>query len=218
MRILLVEDDDELRILASAGLASRGYTVDTARSLADARECLALAEYDALLVDRGLPDGDGIALSHLGIAPVIFATALGSVRDRIDGLNAGADDYVVKPFDLDELAARIQAACRKPGARQKTRLSLGSLEFDTAHQEAWLDGERLELGKRETALLGLLIKEAPRTVVRDRIEETLYNFDEAVTPNALEAAVSRLRRRLEPKGITIKVARGIGWRLLEACD
>jgi len=218
MRILLVEDDDDLRVLASAGLVARGYTIDTARTLAEARECLALADYDVLLVDRGLPDGDGIALSSFAVVPIIFTTALGTVRDRIEGLNAGADDYVVKPFDLDELGARIQAVGRKPGARQKTRLSLAGLEFDTAHQEAWLAGQRLELGRRETALLELLIKEAPRTVVRDRIEESLYNFDEAVTPNAVEAIVSRLRRRLEPEGITIKVARGIGWRLVEACD
>lgn len=213
MRVLLVEDDNELRVLAAEGLARRGCTVDTARTISEARDALRMAHYDAVLVDRGLPDGDGLAIPSTTDAPVIFMTALGTTQNRIEGLNAGADDYVVKPFDLDELAARLRATCRKPGARQPPRFQLGALEFDPGHQEAWLGGERLELGRRETALLGLLISEAPRTVVRDRIEDRLYSFDEPVTPNAVEALVSRLRRRLEMGGVTIRVARGIGWRL-----
>lgn len=213
MRVLLVEDDDQLRVLAAEGLGRRGCTVDTARTLSEARDSLRTALYDVILVDRGLPDGDGLALPSATDTPVIFTTALGTVRNRIEGLNAGADDYIVKPFDLDELTARIRATCRKPGARQQTRFQLGSLEFDPAHQEAWLAGERLDLGRRETALLALLIAEAPRTVVRDRIEDRLYSFDEPVTPNAVEALVSRLRRRIESGGVTIRVARGIGWRL-----
>lgn len=213
MRLLLVEDDDELRVLAAEGLVRRGCTVDTARTIGEARDALRLARYDVLLVDRGLPDGDGLTLPSATDLPVIFMTAFGSVANRVEGLNAGADDYVVKPFDLDELIARIRATCRKPGTRQQTRFQLGPLEFDPTHQEAWLAGERLELGRRETALLAILIAEAPRTVVRDRIEDRLYSFDEPVTPNAVEALVSRLRRRLETAGVTIRVARGIGWRL-----
>lgn len=215
MRILLVEDDDDLRVLAADGLAARGFTVDTARSIAEARDAIRLVQYGALLVDRGLPDGDGISLRPSRDIPILFTTALGSVRDRVDGLDAGADDYVVKPFDLDELAARIRAVGRKPGARQDVRLRIGNLEVDSAHQEAWLSGRRMALGRREFALLTLLISEAPHTVVRDRIEGRLYNFDEPVTPNALEALVSRLRKRLEEGGVTIKVARGIGWRIEE---
>ena len=213
MRVLLVEDDDELRVLAAEGLERRGCTVDTSRTISEARDALRAARYDILLVDRGLPDGDGLELSGATQAPVIFTTALGTVQNRIEGLNAGADDYVVKPFDLDELIARIRATCRKPGIRKQTSFQLGALEFDPSHQEARLAGARLELGRRETALLALLIAEAPRTVVRDRIEDRLYNFDEPVTPNAVEALVSRLRRRLETGGVTIRVARGIGWRL-----
>jgi DNA-binding response OmpR family regulator len=216
MRVLLVEDDEDLRVLTSEGLSRRGCVVDTACTLGQARDALGAAHYDVLLVDRGLPDGDGIALPPANGTAVIFTTALGTVRDRIDGLNAGADDYVVKPFDLDELAARIRAAARKPGARQQARFRIGSLEFDPAHQEAWLSRTRLDLGRRETALLALLISEAPRTVTRDRIEDRLYTFDEAVTPNAMEVLVSRLRRRIESGGVTIRVARGIGWRLEEA--
>lgn len=213
MRVLLVEDDDELRVLAAEGLVRRGCAVDTARTMSEARDSLRLARYDVVLVDRGLPDGDGLALPSVTDSPVIFTTAFGSVRNRIEGLNAGADDYVVKPFDLDELMARIQATCRKPGTREQTRFRVGSLEFDPSHQEVWLAGERLNLGRRETALLALLISETPRTVVRDRIEDRLYSFDEPVTPNAVEALISRLRRRLETGGVTIRVARGIGWRL-----
>lgn len=216
MRVLLVEDDNELRVLAAEGLARRGCTVDTARSISEARDALRMAHYDAVLVDRGLPDGDGLTIPSATDAPVIFITALGTTHNRIEGLNAGADDYVVKPFDLDELTARLRATCRKPGARQPPRFQLGALEFDPGHQEAWLGGARLELGRRETALLALLIAEAPRTVVRDRIEDRLYSFDEPVTPNAVEALVSRLRRRLETGGVTIRVARGIGWRLERA--
>ncbi len=213
MRVLLVEDDDELRVLAAEGLVRRGCTVDTARTISDARDALCMARYDVVLVDRGLPDGDGLAITAATDAPVIFITALGTTENRIQGLNAGADDYVVKPFDLDELTARLRASCRKPGTRRPPRFQIGPLEFDPAHQEAWLDGVRMDLGRRETALLALLISESPRTVVRDRIEDRIYNFDEAVTPNAVEALVSRLRRRLEVAGVTIKVARGIGWRI-----
>jgi DNA-binding response OmpR family regulator len=216
MRVLLVEDDDDLRVLTAEGLSRRGCTVDTARTIDQAEDALRVAPYDVLLVDRGLPDGDGIKLSGMSRVPVIFTTALGDVRDRVEGLNNGADDYVVKPFDLDELAARIRAAARKPGTRQPPRFSLGGLMFDDGHQEAWISGNRLGLGRRETALLALLISEAPRTVTRDRIEERLYSFDEPVTPNAVEALVSRLRRRIEPAGLAITAARGIGWRLEEA--
>lgn len=213
MRVLLVEDDDELRVLAAQGLTRRGCTVDTARTIGEARHSLQLASFDVVLVDRGLPDGDGLVLASATKAPLIFTTALGSVKDRVDGLNGGADDYVVKPFDLDELMARMVAASRKPGARLQTRFQLGMLEFDPGHQEAWIGEKRIDLGRRETALLAILIAEAPLTVVRDRIEDRLYNFDEPVTPNATEALISRLRRRLEPHGVTIRVARGIGWRL-----
>lgn len=216
MRVLLVEDDDELRVLASQGLIRRGCTVDTARTISEARHALKLAHYDIVLVDRGLPDGDGLVLASATKTPLIFTTALGSISDRVTGLNGGADDYIVKPFDLDELMARMVAANRKPGARLQTRHRFGVLEFDPGRQEAWIEGLRVDLGRRETALLAILIAEAPRTVIRDRIEDRLYSFDESVTPNAVEALVSRLRRRLEPHGITIKVARGIGWRLEEA--
>lgn len=220
MRVLLVEDEQELRQLAMAGLRARGFIVDGAASLAAARDSLAAGDYDLAVVDRRLEDGEGLgllaALRQRQVATVI-ASAMGETGDRIDGLDAGADDYVVKPYDLDELAARLRALLRRPGARRAPVIEVGPLRFDPAAQDAELAGQPLGLGRREAALLHMLMIESPRTLVRDRVEDRLYGFGEEVTPNAVEALVSRLRRRLAGSGVTIEARRGIGWRLcLEA--
>ena len=176
-----------------------------------------MSRFDAAIVDRRLPDGEGFtllpALARHGV-PALVATAYGEVEDRIAGLDAGADDYVVKPYDLDELAARLRALLRRPGQRLPVILTQGGLRLDTGAQQAWLHDLPLDLGRREFALLRLLLEAMPGVVIRDVVQDRLYTLDEAVSPNALEAIVSRLRKRLAPGGFLIENRRGIGWRLV----
>ena len=217
MHILLIEDETDLRVLAAEGLRRRGFVVDAAGSLAAARDCLGMVRLDAAIVDRRLPDGEGLSLlpelARHGV-PSLVATAYGEIEDRIAGLDAGADDYIVKPYDLDEVAARLRALLRRPGQRMAPVLVHGSLRLDLAAQQAWLGEAPLHLGRREFALLQLLLEAAPNVVVRDSVQARLYALDEAVSPNALEAIVSRLRRRFAPAGYGIENRRGIGWRLV----
>ncbi|WP_416908033.1 MAG: response regulator [Polymorphobacter sp.] len=217
MHILLIEDETDLRVLAASGLERRGFAVDAVPTLAAAHDCLAVSRFDAAIVDRRLPDGEGLSLLPLlarhGV-PALVATAFGDVEDRIAGLDAGADDYVVKPYDLDELAARLRALLRRPGQRQPPVLAQGPMRLDTGAQQAWLNDVPLDLGRREFALLRLLLEAMPGVVIRDIVQDRLYTLDEAVSPNALEAIVSRLRKRLAPGGFFIENWRGIGWRLV----
>lgn len=218
MHILLIEDETDLRVLAAEGLRRRGFVVDAAGSLAAARDCLGVVRLDAAIVDRRLSDGEGLSLlpelARHGV-PSLVATAYGDIEDRIAGLNAGADDYIVKPYDLDEVAARLRALLRRPGQRLAPVLVQGRLRLDPAAQQAWLSDTPLDLGRREFALLQLLMEAAPNIVVRDTVQDRLYTLDEAVSPNALEAIVSRLRRRLATAGCGIENRRGIGWRLVQ---
>jgi two-component system, OmpR family, response regulator QseB len=138
----------------------------------------------------------------------------------VQGLNAGADDYIVKPFDLIELEARLRAVLRRPGTRDSPSLKVGALNFDPASRQASVDGVVLDLARRETDLLEQLLRAAGRTVVKDALEERLYAFGDSVTPNALEATVSRLRKRLTKAagGVRIETKRGIGYRLVAGDD
>lgn len=223
-RVLLVEDRAPMRQLIAAHLRERGFVVDEAGAVAEARDALAVGTYAALVVDLGLPDGDGAEL--LGRAdspPALVITARDSVGDRVAGLNAGADDYLTKPFDLEELEARLRAILRRPGARREVRLSVGDLVFDTTARQAWVGAgvgsgvgpTPLPLRRRELLLLEALMVAAERIMVRDALEDQLYGFDTAVTPNALEVSISRLRRALEQAGsqVRLETQRGVGYRL-----
>ena len=226
MRILLVEDHASLRELTASHLTARGFVVDTARDLGEAQAALDVVAYDALVIDLGLPDGDGIALlsrrgrragqSAAPTPPALILTARDGVEDRIAGLNAGADDYLVKPFKMEELEARLRAVLRRPGARTGMEQCLGDLSFDTVGREARVRGRPLPLRRREMLLLESLLSQPGRIVVRDVLEERLYGADDAVTPNALEAVVSRLRRALAEAAVDVRIEthRGIGYRLL----
>ncbi|MDR3510459.1 MAG: response regulator transcription factor [Caulobacteraceae bacterium] len=218
MRILLIEDHEALRSMTAAYLAESGFVVDDVASLEAAREALDAAAYDAIILDLGLPDGDGrslLARRGRPLPPALILTARDSLAERIDGLNAGADDYLVKPFELDELQARLRAVLRRPGARSEVALSLGDLVFDTISREARVGGRPLGLRRRETLLLEALLAARGRIVVRDVLDERLYGYGQEVTPNALEAAVSRLRRALEAAGagVRLETRRGIGYLL-----
>jgi DNA-binding response OmpR family regulator len=222
MRLLFVEDNDHLRGLVTQHFTTRGFAVDGVASAGDANAAIAGTPYDLVLLDLGLPDGDGSAVveealrTSGGHLPIVVLTARDGVDERIRLLNLGADDFILKPFDLLELEARIRAVLRRPGARAGQRLACGDLEIEPGGGDIWVSGIRcVDISRREFALLEELMRAAERTVVREALEDRLYNFDEAVTPNALEQTVSRLRRKLAEAGssVTVETKRGIGYRL-----
>lgn len=222
MRLLLVEDHPPLAEALTAGLARGGFAVDCAGSAAEARRWAAGAAYDLVVLDIGLPDGSGLALlaewRRGDGPPVLLLTARGELHDRVAGLDTGADDYLVKPVEIPELLARCRAVLRRPGARTGPALAEGPLVLDTATRNATLYGERLPLARREVGVLEQLLRRSGRVVPRAQLEQAVYGFDEVVGPNALEAAVSRLRKVLEAADapLTVVTVRGVGWMLAAA--
>jgi DNA-binding response OmpR family regulator len=194
--------------------------VDTAADAATALSLLHTAPPDLVLLDLGLPDEDGLSLlARLRAVgqgvPVLVVTARGDLDERVRGLDAGADDYLAKPFAMAELLARVRALLRRPGPYQEETLTVGRVTLDLRQQTASVGGELLTLGRREYQLLELLARRSGRTVPRDAIDAALYSAEEAVTPNAVEAAMSRLRRQLAASeaGIDIHTVRGVGYLL-----
>lgn len=220
-RILLIEDDPALAREVIRALERDGWSLDHATCLTDAFEAVIQRPYRVILLDRRLPDGDGlslIAVARSRPAPpaIIVLTARDEVADRIEGLDAGADDYLVKPFALGELLARLRAACRRPTAGTAPEpIEIGRLSFDPAHREARVAGRPLDLARRELALLEVLVRRAGRVVQRAHIDGELYGFAAEVSGNALETQVSRLRRRLEEAdaGVELRTVRGVGYML-----
>lgn len=219
MRVLLVEDHLPLAEAVCDALRRAGFSVDHAGGVADARAMADLAEYALVLLDLGLPDGDGLWLLPLlragGRVPVIVLTARDQLADRLAGLDGGADDYVVKPVEMPELVARCRAVLRRPGDRSDAVVQVGPLALDTAARSATCNGIPLHLGRREVGVLEHLMRSAGRVAARRVLEEAIYGFDDEVGPNALEAAISRLRRALEAADCPIPIVtlRGIGWML-----
>lgn len=219
MRLLLVEDHLPLAEALGTGLRRAGFTVDSVATIAGAREMLRLTPYDLGILDLGLPDGSGLdllaELQGAGVPPVIVLTARGALGDRIEGLGRGADDYVVKPVEIPELVARCRAVLRRPGSRSGLVIDAGDLQLDTALREATCRGVRLQLGRREMSALEALIRRRNRVLPRDVLMDLLYESDAEVSPNAVDAVISRLRRELEAAEsiVTLKVVRGVGWIL-----
>jgi DNA-binding response OmpR family regulator len=220
VRILLIEDEAEMAAALSAALKKYDMLVDRVATLADAEEATAASVHDAILLDRQLPDGDGLSLiprlraQAIG-APIIILTAKGEVSERIAGLDGGADDYLAKPFAVDELLARLRAVLRRPAGLQSNVAHLGRLSFDLNHCEAHVDGLPLELPRRELLVLETLMRRMGRTVVRAALEAAVYAFDEEIQSNALDTHVSRLRRKLmeAAAGVEIHGIRGVGYLL-----
>jgi len=224
MRVLLVEDHPAMREMMTAHLREGGFVTDAVGRGDEAIAAVSTSLYDAVILDLGLPDIDGLAVlrqlrrGDAPNVPVLVLTARDSVGDRVHGLDAGADDYLLKPFDLDEFDARIRSLLRRPGQRRDTLLRLGSITFDLEAREARSGDVLLDLTRRELSLLEELLRAEGRTVVRDKLEDRLYGAPETVSANALEATVSRLRRRLaqvDGSTIAIETIRGIGYRLTE---
>ncbi len=228
MRVLLAEDHDELRQMLQSHLRQAGFAADAVSSGEDALAAAAAADYDVVILDLGLPDLDGMEVLRrlrAGVAasvPILVLTARRSVGDRVEGLDAGADDYLSKPFDMLELDARLRSIIRRTGGRTGHHpdpvLRFGDLCFDPASREARVGEAILALTRREAALLEELVRGAGHTLVRDALADRLYGFDDVFTGNALEAAVSRLRRRLAlaGSGVAVETVRGIGYRLAPA--
>lgn len=218
MRILLVEDEIELAAALRAALGRRNFVVDWVPDLAQAHEAIREPGLRAVLLDRGLPDGDGLSLlpalrAQADPPPVIVLTARGQTRERVEGLDAGAEDYLAKPFELDELLARLRVVFRRSASAPVETMALGALTFDPVHREAAVAGRPLLLPRRELALLDLLVRRAGRVVLRETIEAALFGFDDNPTSNTLDAHVSRLRRRLAEcnAGVAIHALRGVGY-------
>lgn len=219
MRILLMEDDRVLGTAVRDQIAGDGHTVDWVKRIDAADRALALAEYDLLLLDLMLPDGHGVPflrrLRECGtITPVIILTALDRVSDRIEGLNAGADDYLVKPFDLDELSARIGAVARRYSGNPSPIIEHGPIRVDRTARRVYRDGRVVSLTAREWALLDALLARPGQLLSKTQLEDKLYAFDDTFESNTIEVHVSHLRKKLGAD--LIETERGLGYRLRAA--
>jgi DNA-binding response OmpR family regulator len=222
MRLMLVEDNTRLSALLAKGLSSAGFVVDRMKTASEAREALAIARYSAVVLDLGLPDEDGIevlrSMRRVGDAtPVLILTARGGLKDRVGGLQAGADDYLPKPFELEELVARLRALQRRPPQMLSVVLSLGNLQFDTAARQMLVDGKPRLLSARETAVLEVLMHRPGHVVSKQIVEDQLFGLDHEVGSNAVEVYVHRLRKQLAEAGasVLIHTVRGVGYFIAE---
>lgn len=216
MRLLLVEDDEMIGRALRRGLQQEGHSVDWTRDANAAQAALALAPYELVLLDLGLPGQDGLSfLAELrrgkNPIPVIISTARDALADRIRGLDLGADDYLVKPFDFDELAARIRAVLRRRAGHTSNRLEHGTLALDPATHEVWLETRAIALSAREFAILQTLMERPAAVISRAKLEDRLYGWDEEIASNAVEVHVHNLRRKLGDQHIV--TVRGMGYRL-----
>jgi DNA-binding response OmpR family regulator len=220
MRVLVVEDEERIAEILRAALAQAGFAIDAVACCGDAREALAVNPYDAVVLDLGLPDGDGIDLlrewrSHHASLPILILTARDAIEDRVRGLDTGADDYLVKPFAIVELIARIKALLRRPGGALGKTLTAGNIVFDTVGLDVRVAETNLALPRRESAILEHLMRRLGRVVPKTVLEEKLYGMDEELGSNAIPVHVHYLRRKLAEAGATAEIhtVRGIGYLL-----
>ena len=219
MRILVVEDDPVLSNGLRVGLGLTGSTIDAVATCADARAALETTTFDAIVLDLMLPDGSGLdvlaAMRRGGDAtPVILLTALDETPDRIRGLDAGADDYLGKPFDLDELAARLRAIARRREGRAEALLRAAGVVLDPAGQTATLNGEAVSLSRREFAVLSALMERPGAIRSRNELEDRLYGWQEEIESNAVEVHIHKLRTKIGRD--LIETVRGVGYRIRTA--
>ena len=222
MRLLVVEDEPRIAEILKSGLQRAGFVVDVVRLCADARAALALTPYDAAILDLGLPDGDGMDLladlrSARNGVPVLVLTARDAIEDRVAGLDAGADDYLIKPFAAAELIARTKALLRRPGGALGVALQAGNIVLDTIGRDVRVGGVPLQLPRRECAILEHLLRRQGRVVPKALLEEKLYGIDDELESNAVPVHVHHLRRKLQEAEATAEIhtVRGVGYLLAE---
>jgi len=222
MRLLVIEDEARLSEIVKTALGDAGFTVDVAGSAADAEAALELINYDAAVLDLGLPDGDGLtvlsAVRRVGkTLPILILTARDAVEDRVSGLNAGADDYLTKPFAMTELIARIKALLRRPGGVLGITLDAGNVSLDTVGRELAVAGRPVRVSRRELAILEQMMRRFGRIVPKAVLEEKLYGMDEEPDSNTIPVHVHYLRRQLQiaNANLAIHTVRGVGYILTE---
>lgn len=217
MRVLVVEDNVALADGISAALSHLGLAVDVIGNGLDADEILRVQTFDAVVLDINLPGCDGLTVlrqlrARGNNTQVLILTARDQVEDRVQGLDLGADDYLTKPFELLELEARVRALLRRTGEKSPI-IQIANLKFDSISKTAQIDGTPLDLPKREFNLLELFISKTGQVINKEQIADSLANFDDEITPNAVETYVSRLRKKVKPAGLNIKTVRGLGYLL-----
>ncbi|MEW5787450.1 MAG: response regulator transcription factor [Pseudomonadota bacterium] len=218
MKLLLAEDDPMIGASMQRGLRTAGFAVDWVRDGRAAQLALAQEDHALLLLDLGLPRLDGLSLLRelrrgSRDIPVLVVTARDAVADRISGLNLGADDYLTKPFDLDELVARVHALLRRRAGRTRPEMRLGGLTLNPVSREAELNGQALALSQREFSLLAALMEQPGKVLSRQHLEDRLYGWDDPVSSNAVEVHLHNLRRKLG--SAWIRNVRGVGYKLVE---
>jgi two-component system OmpR family response regulator len=217
MRILIAEDDEVLADGLSRSMRQSGYAVDRVGTGLEADSILRGEQpYDLIILDLGLPQMDGFAVlrnlrERNQHAPVIILTARDSVGDRVKGLDLGADDYLVKPFSLEELEARVRALLRRGQCGTNPMLCCGALSFDSVGRRASINGQPLELTSREVSLLEALMLRAGKVVSKEQLLERLYSYSEEASNNAIEVYIHRLRKKTAPAGVSIRTIRGLGY-------
>jgi two-component system OmpR family response regulator len=223
MRILVVEDEAEMASLLASIVGEAGFVVDVVGSIGDALEASRQRDYGVILLDRRLPDGDGVSRlrEFRALRPsarIIMVSALDALTDKVGGLDAGADDYLTKPFQSEELLARIRACLRRPAGEALPPLALGALSLDLASREVAVEGRPCAFNRRELMLLQAMMCRANRVATRESLMEEVYGLQDDVQANTLDSLVARLRRRLESLNARIEVhtVRGIGYMLTEA--
>ena len=222
MRVLLVEDEPEMSAALSQALARHDVVVDCAVNLAEAAAMTADEVHDAIVLDRQLPDGDGLALiaklrARGNATPVLVLTARSDLADRVAGLDSGADDYLGKPFAFEDLLARLRALLRRPAQVRSDVVCAGRLAFDFGHRKVSVDGTPLDLRRRELLVLEALVRRMGRMVLREALMEAVFGLDDEIQSNALDTHISRLRRKLADAGagVVIHGVRGVGYFLRE---
>jgi DNA-binding response OmpR family regulator len=222
MRLLLIEDEKELADALAAALGKQGIIIDHTMLIGDGLELARQHDYDAILLDRRLPDGEGLSfiprLRREGAdTPVIVLTARNEAKERIEGLDVGADDYLGKPFLVEELMARLRAVLRRSPNLEEPQLTVGRMVIDPLHLAVAIEGVPFEIPRRELLVLITLAKRHGKTVLRSVLESAVYNYEEEIQSNALDAHISRLRKRLvdASAGVTIHNIRGVGYLLKE---
>lgn len=218
MRLLIIEDNQRLCQAVTESLRAQGFAVDTATSATDGLKIWRAADYDAAVLDLMLPDGNGLdALKEMrdrgNMTPVLILTALGSIEDRVRGLDGGADDYLVKPFAMQELIARLRAMLRRPGAALGRMLTLGSVKLDTSARIATVAETPLDLTRSELIVLEALLRHQGRVISKERLAECLYDFEQERSANSVETHVHRLRKKLAAAGadVSLRTLRGLGY-------